>query len=193
MKLSVLRRALLSLSSWATTPTIAPIPTPLIWPILCCFCFGAGFRYVLLNNPQDTFNANYNSKSFIAATLLCAVVSALMAKIGLHDELSLRPAAYNLESPLIELPLYLGLGVVAGLVAVMFKYFSRKVWGPWLLLQLLLLLSLCLLLLPSSSCLKAAQPLSDALPIPYSGAIGWGRQTSVVIGYRKHVPTNYKE
>lgn len=50
-----------------------------------------------------------------------------MAKIGLHDELSLRPAAYNLESPLVELPLYLGLGVVAGLVAVMFKYFSRKV------------------------------------------------------------------
>lgn len=50
-----------------------------------------------------------------------------MAKIGLHDELSLRPAAYNLESPLIELPLYLGLGVVAGLVAVMFKFFSRKV------------------------------------------------------------------
>lgn len=52
-----------------------------------------------------------------------------MAKIGLHDELSLRPAAYNLESPLIELPLYLGLGVVAGLVAVMFKFFSRKVGG----------------------------------------------------------------
>lgn len=52
-----------------------------------------------------------------------------MAKIGLHDELSLRPAAYNLESPLIELPLYLGLGVVAGLVAVMFKFFSRKVSG----------------------------------------------------------------
>lgn len=53
----------------------------------------------------------------------------MIAKIGLHDELSLRPAAYNLESPLIELPLYLGLGVVAGLVAVMFKYFSRKVRG----------------------------------------------------------------
>lgn len=55
------------------------------------------------------------------------MVSALIAKIGLHDELSLRPAAYNLESPLIELPLYLGLGIVAGLVAVMFKFFSRKV------------------------------------------------------------------
>lgn len=83
--------------------------------------------YAFDQNSQDTFNTNYNSKSFIAATLLCAVVSALMAKIGLHDELSLRPAEYNLESPLIELPLYLGLGVVAGLVAVMFKYFSRKV------------------------------------------------------------------
>lgn len=48
---------------------------------------------------------------------------------GLHDELSLRPAAYFLESPLIELPLYLGLGIIAGLVAVMFKFFSRKVDG----------------------------------------------------------------
>lgn len=55
------------------------------------------------------------------------MVSALIAKIGLKDELALRPALYNLESPLIELPFYLGLGVVAGLVAVMFKYFSRKV------------------------------------------------------------------
>lgn len=54
-------------------------------------------------------------------------MSALIAKIGLHNELSLRPAAYNLESPLLELPLYLGLGIVAGLVAVMFKFFSRKV------------------------------------------------------------------
>lgn len=76
---------------------------------------------------QDTFSTSFSSKSFIAGTLLCAVVSALIAKIGLHDELSLRPAAYNLESPLIELPLYLGLGIVAGLVAVMFKFFSRKV------------------------------------------------------------------
>ena len=55
------------------------------------------------------------------------MVSALIAKIGLHDELALRPAPYHLESPLIELPLYLGLGVVSGLVAVMFKFFSRKV------------------------------------------------------------------
>lgn len=76
---------------------------------------------------QNTFNSNVNSKSFIAGTVLCSVVSALIAKLGLHDELALRPAAYHLESPLIELPLYLGLGVVAGLVAVMFKFFSRKV------------------------------------------------------------------
>ncbi|CAN0503499.1 unnamed protein product, partial [Ectocarpus sp. 8 AP-2014] len=81
---------------------------------------------IMLPSIHETRVGSNNScfKSFIAATLLCAVVSALMAKIGLHDELSLRPAEYNLESPLIELPLYLGLGVVAGLVAVMFKYFS---------------------------------------------------------------------
>lgn len=82
---------------------------------------------------QNTFNSNVNSKSFIAGTLLCSVVSALIAKIGLHDELALRPAAYHLESPLVELPLYLGLGVVAGLVAVMFKFFSRKVMRMFLI------------------------------------------------------------
>ncbi|CAM9972300.1 unnamed protein product, partial [Sphacelaria rigidula] len=82
--------------------------------------------FFALEIVKDTFSTSFSSKSFIAGTLLCAVVSALIAKIGLHDELSLRPAAYNLESPLIELPLYLGLGIVAGLVAVMFKFFSRK-------------------------------------------------------------------
>ncbi|CAN0321959.1 unnamed protein product, partial [Discosporangium mesarthrocarpum] len=81
---------------------------------------------------QDALNANDNSKPFVAATLLCAAVSTLVAKVGLRDDLSLRPAPYNLESPLVELPLYLGLGVVAGLVAIMFKLFLQKsgeVWG----------------------------------------------------------------
>ena len=55
------------------------------------------------------------------------MVSALIAKVGLHGELALRPAPYHLESPLIEPPLYLGLDVVFELVAVMFKFFSRKV------------------------------------------------------------------
>ena len=55
------------------------------------------------------------------------MVSALIAKIGLHDELALRPAPYHPDSPLIELSLNLGLGVVSGLVAVMFEFFSRKV------------------------------------------------------------------
>jgi H+/Cl- antiporter ClcA len=66
------------------------------------------------------------SKSGIASTLLCAAISALVARLGLHEEYSLRPAPYHLESPLIELPLYLGLGFVSGLVACMFKYFMSR-------------------------------------------------------------------
>jgi hypothetical protein len=39
---------------------------------------------------------------------------------------ALRPAAYFLESPLVELPLYLGLGFFSGLVACMFKWFMTR-------------------------------------------------------------------
>lgn len=53
-------------------------------------------------------------------------LSALVAKIGLNEELALRPAPYYLENPLVELPLYLGLGIVSGLVAIFFKFCLEK-------------------------------------------------------------------
>ena len=49
-----------------------------------------------------------------------------MSKIGLNEELALKPAPYYLENPLVELPLYLGLGITSGLVAIMFKYFIEQ-------------------------------------------------------------------
>ncbi|CAM9567143.1 unnamed protein product, partial [Chrysoparadoxa australica] len=61
------------------------------------------------------------TKSSIAGTLLCAVTSALVARIGLNEEFALKPAPYFLESPLLELPLYLGLGLLSGYVAIMFR------------------------------------------------------------------------
>eukprot|EP00611_Tribonema_gayanum_P011721 TRINITY_DN2207_c0_g1_i2.p1 TRINITY_DN2207_c0_g1~~TRINITY_DN2207_c0_g1_i2.p1 ORF type:complete len:845 (+),score=244.22 TRINITY_DN2207_c0_g1_i2:159-2537(+) len=66
------------------------------------------------------------SKSSIAATLLSAALAALVARLGLHEEYALRPAPYNLASPILELPLYLGLGFCSGLVACMFKYFMSR-------------------------------------------------------------------
>jgi len=65
-------------------------------------------------------------KSTLAAILLSAVISALVARVGLKEELALRPAAYLLSNPLVELPGYLGLGVLSGLVALSFRYLCSK-------------------------------------------------------------------
>ena len=53
-------------------------------------------------------------KSTLAAILLSAVISALVARVGLKEELALRPAPYALTNPLVELPAYLGLGILSG-------------------------------------------------------------------------------
>jgi len=53
-------------------------------------------------------------------------MAALVAKIGLNDELALRPAPYYLEDPLVELPLYLGLGITSALVSILFKYLIEQ-------------------------------------------------------------------
>jgi len=69
----------------------------------------------------STFN-----KSSVASTLLCASISAIVARIGLKAEHALRPAPYIILNPLSELPLFLGLGMISGLVAVTFKFFMEK-------------------------------------------------------------------
>lgn len=70
----------------------------------------------------DAFSSKQQfDRKGISSVLLCAAVAALVARLGLHEEYALRPAPYHLESPLVELPLYLGLGFVAGVVAWVFK------------------------------------------------------------------------
>lgn len=73
----------------------------------------------------DCFSSHppLSSKAGVAATLLSAAIGTLVAKVGLNEEYALAPAIYSLESPLVELPFYLLLGVASGLVAVMFQYF----------------------------------------------------------------------
>ena len=61
------------------------------------------------------------SRTGIAAVLLASAVAALVTRGLLGDALALSPAQYELRSPLVELPLYLGLGVVAGAVAFAFQ------------------------------------------------------------------------
>jgi len=66
------------------------------------------------------------SKIGVAATLLASMVSASTSRIFLHEELAFRPSAYQFENPLIELPLYLGLGLLSGIIAIVFKLALTK-------------------------------------------------------------------
>ena len=61
------------------------------------------------------------SKEAISATVISALVAALVCQEILGQELSLRPGEYNLRSALVELPLYVGLGALSGGVALLFE------------------------------------------------------------------------
>jgi len=57
----------------------------------------------------------------ISAILLASVVSALTIQILIGSDLSLRLGDFELKSPLLELPLYLLLGAMSGVVAAIFS------------------------------------------------------------------------
>ena len=88
------------------------------------------FFAIEIANPAQTIGSGGGSgalqKSALAATLLASVISALVARVGLNESLALRVSPYELTNPLVELPLYLGLGIVSAFVALSFKYMIRK-------------------------------------------------------------------
>eukprot|EP00970_Alexandrium_tamarense_P020198 scaffold14955_cov193-Alexandrium_tamarense.AAC.3 len=57
----------------------------------------------------------------ISAILLASVVSALTIQLLLGSELSLRLGSFDFKNPLLELPLYLLLGAMSGVVAAIFS------------------------------------------------------------------------
>lgn len=62
-----------------------------------------------------------STKGGISSIVLSAVVAALVSKSILGDELVFKVAKYSLKAPLLELPLYLFLGSVCGLLAFIFS------------------------------------------------------------------------
>uniref|UniRef100_A0A7S2EG16 Chloride channel protein n=1 Tax=Trieres chinensis TaxID=1514140 RepID=A0A7S2EG16_TRICV len=62
----------------------------------------------------------------ISAILLASVTSALISELVLGKELALRISSYEFVSPLAELPLYLLLGVLSGLVAALFSGLAQQ-------------------------------------------------------------------
>jgi H+/Cl- antiporter ClcA len=65
----------------------------------------------------------------ISPILVSSVLSALAARALLGDHFVLQLSAYSLKNPLIELPLYMLLGVVAGGVAFTFSEFAKLSQG----------------------------------------------------------------
>ena len=70
---------------------------------------------------RDTAELDIKSKEAISATVISALIASFVVQEILGDELSLRPGVYTLGSPAVELPLYIGLGVAAGGVALLFE------------------------------------------------------------------------
>uniref|UniRef100_A0A0G4G158 Chloride channel protein n=1 Tax=Chromera velia CCMP2878 TaxID=1169474 RepID=A0A0G4G158_9ALVE len=66
-----------------------------------------------------------SQRRVIASSILCSVVGFLTSKVGLREAFSFKPpAAFATESPLAELPFYLGLGLVAAVIATVFRIIS---------------------------------------------------------------------
>jgi H+/Cl- antiporter ClcA len=76
----------------------------------------------LIELRQESLSAEPSS---ITAILIASVVSGLVARILLGNYLALAVTTYEIKTPLLELPLYLMLGALSGLVAVAFSQSAK--------------------------------------------------------------------
>jgi len=75
---------------------------------------------------RDAAELDVKSNTAIVATVLAAVASALAAQELLGSELALRPGLFTVQSSIVELPLYVGLGALSGGVAVVFEQATSR-------------------------------------------------------------------
>lgn len=75
---------------------------------------------------EETINNDnlISTKGGISSIVLCAVIAALVSKTILGDELVFKVTQYSLDTPLLELPLYLLLGSLSGVLAFSFNQLS---------------------------------------------------------------------
>ncbi len=73
-------------------------------------------------------NTSIKQGTDIAAMVIAATVADLVVGLGLHESqaLSVQGNLFAMKSPIFELPLYIGLGLVAGVVAVSFETFRNE-------------------------------------------------------------------
>ena len=84
------------------------------------FAIEVGNRYLKKNTIRLDSDAPDGPRADIAAIVLAAAVSELIVGIGLHESqaLSIQGNSYAMISPVFELTLYLGLGIISGTISV---------------------------------------------------------------------------
>lgn len=86
------------------------------------FAIECGNRYLTKNTIKLAEDSPDGPRSDIAGIVLAATLGNLISDLGLHDKsaLAIQGNNYALNSPIFELSLYLGLGLISGLISVVF-------------------------------------------------------------------------
>ena len=87
------------------------------------FAIECGNRYLSKNTIKLDEESPDGPRADIAAIVLAAVISDVIVRLGLHESgaLSVQGNLYGLESPVLELSLYFGLGLIAGGISASFS------------------------------------------------------------------------
>jgi H+/Cl- antiporter ClcA len=87
------------------------------------FAIEVGNRYLSRNTVKLDEEAPDGPRADIAAIVLAAAVSNLVVSLGLHERVAfaIQGNSYAMESPVFELSVYMGLGLISGLVSVVFN------------------------------------------------------------------------
>ena len=99
------------------------------------FALECGKRFLKVNTMTLSAESKDGPRADVAAIVLAATVAKVVVEFGLSDSnaLAIQGNIFAMQSPLFELPLYLGLGVFAGIISTIFTrmldYFT-SVFGP---------------------------------------------------------------
>ena len=103
------------------------------------FAIECGNRYLSKNTIKLDEDAPDGPRADIAAIVLAAALADIFVRLGLNESgaLSIQGNTYAMSSPFFELPIYMGLGLVSGGIAVVFtrlrdvftELFNGESWG----------------------------------------------------------------
>lgn len=103
------------------------------------FALECGNRYLAKNTIKLDEQAPDGPRADIAAIVCAGAVADIIVELGLHETnaLAVQGNLYAMASPIFELSLYAGLGIISGVIAVAFtqlrdfftEAFEGKTWG----------------------------------------------------------------